>query len=455
MAGIGFELRRVITMGSLAASFNATLSGIMIVAGPWLLTIVTIFVIRQVFQAVHMADEALFQAAAIYCYAVSLSVFSAVHFLFIRLVADLIWVKDERVAAGWLGWFSIAVAGLSIFLGVLALAWMPLPELAHPTLFKLAVVGLFTSVNLLWLAMLFVSLLRQYGRILVVYLVGMVASVGLVAWWGGAWGVGGAVLGFAIGHLAIVGALLTLCWREFPPLWAPAPWSQVFLYVKKCRLLILSGLFFYLGQWIDKMVFWFSRGASIEGSAFHLFPDYDLPVYFAGLTIIPGLVYFVIFLETAFYSALQKFMNSLLADTYSTILKSRFHLMKTMNEELRDQMVFQGIFTAAAAALVFWVFPGLSWPLMILAMIGAFFQLLLMTFLNLMYYLELFPQAFVGAAVFLGGQGVLALGGVFFPALAPGVGFLVSAMAACLVSYLLLSGSIRTVDRAIFIRSSS
>jgi uncharacterized membrane protein len=42
VAGIGFELRKVINKGKLTESFGATLTGIMVVAGPWLMSILTI-----------------------------------------------------------------------------------------------------------------------------------------------------------------------------------------------------------------------------------------------------------------------------------------------------------------------------------------------------------------------------------------------------------------------------
>jgi uncharacterized membrane protein len=47
MAGIGFELRKVITKGGLGSFIKAAFSGVMIVAGPWLLSIVGITLIRQ------------------------------------------------------------------------------------------------------------------------------------------------------------------------------------------------------------------------------------------------------------------------------------------------------------------------------------------------------------------------------------------------------------------------
>jgi uncharacterized membrane protein len=454
MAGIGFELRKVISQGRLSNAFNAAVSGILIVAGPWLLTMLTIFFIRLSFESIHMVRQGLFQAAVIYSYAFSLSLFSAVHFLFTRITADLLWEKKEREAAAWLVYFCVGVVVLaSLIAGVPA--WLvDVDGVRSPGLFRFSLVVLFVAVNLLWVVMLFISLLKHYVKIMVVYLIGMGASVGLVAWWGSLGGAGAAVLGFAAGHLLIVAALLWLSLKEFPPLW-PSRESRrkIGRYARKYALLVLSGLFFYLGQWLDKIVFWFTRGAGVDGSSFKLFDSYDFPVYLAGLTVIPGLVYFVIFSETAFYFSLVKFLNCLAGEPYAVILQARFNLVRTMNHELRDQSLFQACMTGVALLAVLWLFPGPQASLIVLAMVGAFFQLLLLTLLNFLYYFEQFPMAFAGAGVFLAFQLIFAGVGVAWPGFPPGVGYLVSTATAAAVTFALLQHATKSLDRRIFLKA--
>jgi len=449
MAGIGFELRKVISKGRLTNAFNAAVSGILIVAGPWLLTMLTIFFIRLSFDSIRMTHQGLFQAAVIYSYAFSLSLFSAVHFLFTRITADLLWEKKEREAAAWLVYFCVGVAVLACLVATVPASLIGL-GLESAGFFRFSLVVLFVAVNLLWVVMLFISLLKHYVKIMVVYLTGMAAAVGLVVWWGALGGVGGAVLGFAVGHLIIVGALLWLSLREFPPRW-PTREARGNLgrYLRKYGLLVLSGLFFYLGQWVDKIVFWFSRGSGVEGTSFHLFDAYDFPVYLAGLTVIPGLVYFVIFSETAFYFSLIKFLNSLAGEPYSVILQARFNLIRTMNHELRDQTLFQACATGVALLATVWLLPGPQHNLVLL----AFFQLLLLTLLNFLYYFELFPLAFAGAGVFLGCQLLFAVVGLVWSGLPPGAGYLASTTLAAGVTFVLLQRATGSLDRRIFLKA--
>ena len=51
MAGIGFVLQRVIKRGGLAGFFRVALAGTVIVAGPWLLSIIGIILVSKIVSA--------------------------------------------------------------------------------------------------------------------------------------------------------------------------------------------------------------------------------------------------------------------------------------------------------------------------------------------------------------------------------------------------------------------
>ena len=69
MAGIGFELRKAISRGGLGSFLKAAFSGIMIVAGPWIMSIIGITAIQRLMGfAVEEAPEH-FMGVVIYSYA--------------------------------------------------------------------------------------------------------------------------------------------------------------------------------------------------------------------------------------------------------------------------------------------------------------------------------------------------------------------------------------------------
>ena len=96
MAGIGFELQRVLRKGGIGSFVKVALSGIMIVAGPWLLSIVGIFLIGRFADFTLQEGRGLFMGVIIYSYAFSLFIFGGSHYIFTRLLSDLIYLEKNR-----------------------------------------------------------------------------------------------------------------------------------------------------------------------------------------------------------------------------------------------------------------------------------------------------------------------------------------------------------------------
>ncbi len=455
MAGIGFELRRVIGKGGLSRSLGAALSGILIVAGPWLMTILSFFFIRSVFARSLASSADLFQVAVIYSYALSISLFSGFHHHFTRIVADLIWEDRHTEASAWLVRFGLTAAALSVALGGTAMAVAPLYLGGGALAFRIACVVLFTAVNVMWVVMLFVSLLRRYVAILAIFAAGMVASVFLVAAWGGRWGAAGALFGYATGHALTTAGLLALSFSRYPPSAINGAWKFAMGYAYRYRALILSGFLFYLGQWSDKFVFWAFRGSVVAGTPFRLYEAYDVPVYVAGLSIIPGLVYFVIYSETEIYASIRRFLSSLSRDTLVRISEAKNNLGTDLRRELRDQTLFQLTFTFLAMLLVLAMEgDGTRRLVFFVALCGAFAQFTLMTLLNFLYYFELYDRSLAAAAVFFIANGlVFPLVQHFLPVLPPGSGFLCAGAAASAAAWALLLQAVPDMDRRIFLRT--
>jgi polysaccharide biosynthesis protein PelG len=117
MAGIGFELKRVIEKGGILSFLKAAFSGIMIVAGPWLISIVSIYSIGRLIVFLPWVEQQLFIAVVIYSFAFSLILFGGVHFIFTRLMADFIYEKKPQTASSLLIFFSLLVGCISAVIG--------------------------------------------------------------------------------------------------------------------------------------------------------------------------------------------------------------------------------------------------------------------------------------------------------------------------------------------------
>lgn len=445
MAGIGFELRRVIGKGGLSRSVGAALSGMFIVAGPWLMTILAFFFISA---------AGAFQVAVIYAYAFSICLFSALHHHFTRLVADLIWENRHAEASAWLLRVLAFVVAASALIGAAAVAALPLRFGGGEILYRMACVVLFVAVNAMWVVMLYVSLLRRYGAILGVFAAGLTVSVLLVKLWGEG-NPGGALFGYAVGHAFTAAALVALSLGRYPSAPGKADFRLFFAYGRRYVFLILSGAFFYAGQWADKFFFWISRGEAVAGTPFRLFPAYDVPVFAAGLSIVPGLVYFIVYSETEVYASIRRFLGSLTHETLGRIKAAKARLRTDLRRELRDQSLFQLAVSSVALVVVFaTVRDEAARTVYVAALAGAFVQYTLMTLLNFLYYFELYAESMAAALVFLVLNAVaVPLAHTLLPFLPPGVGFFGAGSIAVIAAYRLLLSAVPDMDRRIFLRT--
>ncbi len=488
MAGIGFELKKIVRQGTLASYLQVALSGAMIVAGPWLITILAIGLIQRFYQDVLAEGSNLFLATVVYTYMGSLLLFGGVHYLFSRILSDLLYVRKERQTLSYLGWFLLFVGLLSALVGTF-IGWTIHPYgIKNPYAYRVIAGLFFLFVSLHWLFIVFASLLRWYGRILAIYAGGMGVFVLSSALLSPMWGVAGVLGGFALGNAGILLGLtvLTLKFRRearglvekrgmIHTLWECT--REVGKYLKTQRDLLLTGYFYYLGIWIDKILFWIVRGQPVEGTWFRIFPSYDVLVYYTNLTMIPGLVFFVVFTETGFATILRKFLEGLGRRTYLSILKEKRRLYQESLGNIWDLVLFQGCITLSTALLSYWLIPSSDLPCTVWVLLwGVFFHLLYFVLTSFLFFLEAYRGAMLSAGIFLlvnFSVTLVSIGegrpkGIHFSAstvlqhwaegtgisLPPGSGYLLGSLCATILAALIFLRTLVRIEQRIFSRSA-
>lgn len=455
MAGIGFQLRKIIGRGNLYETIGALVSGVFIVAGPWLISVVAMVILQGAFSREAIADIQVFQAVVVYCYAFSLSLFSALHHHFTRIIADLVWESRHGEAASWMLRFLLLAGVLSLGLAIPAAYFIPLELDRYQNLFKIGMVLLFLFINLLWIIMLFISLLKRYSTILIVFVAGMGLSVLGSPMLASAFGVTGALLGYTAGIVLIDVIFLVIALIRYRPVQLGTSRQLFWKYLLRYSPLITAGFFFYAGQWLDKLYFWFFQGQKVPGIGLFMFPNYDYAVYVAGLSIIPGLVYFVIIAETQIYVDTRHFLYTLTHSPWMRIQEAKQSLLQSLQDELRDQSLLQGFCSLAFAFILFHFGPDtLKSAVMAFALGAAFFQFTLMTILVFLYYFELYRQAMGTALLYFVLNGpVMGLFYELIPNLYPGAGHLIAGSLACLWGFQSLRNSTRRIEKILFMRA--
>lgn len=460
MAGIGFELQRVLRRGGVGSIVQVAFAGVIIVAGPWLLSIIGIFLINRLASVALQEGSRLFVSIVVYSYAWALILFGGFHYLFTRIVADQIYEEKTREAGASLAAFSGSVMVISAAIAWLALRRIDVAYLAQPELFRYSAAALFPVINLLWIMMIFVSMLKRFGGIFAAYFIGMAVSVAGAVVLGEREGLGGAMLGFTAGQLLAALILMSLLLRSYRPSGFRKLPSVVAIYFRRYKFLFLSGLLYFWGIWVDKVVMWVFFGTAPAGSFLRLYDAYDIPVYLTSLTMIPGLVYFVVVLETDFYLKLMRFLRELQGGILPDIQQRKYTLLADMKRGLREQGLFQAVITfalilLAPAVLTLFGVPGVRVTTFRTLLLGVYFHFTFLTLLTFLFYMEFYGKAAAAALIFflVNLAGSLAAAFAGHPEL-QGFGYLAAGIIGSAVSYRILDRQGRKLDRLVLARYS-
>lgn len=455
MAGIGFELQRVLRKGGLGSFVQVALAGAMITAGPWLLSVAGIFLISRVATPLLDGSQRLFLGVVSYSFAFGLMLFGGSHYVFTRVVADLVYEEKKGEAGGALLRFAALTGLAALGVGLVAATGLRPEGGGSAALFRASAVALFVLVNLNWVLMIFASLLRRFARIFLVYLSGMAAAVLGVMGLAPSLGLGGALLGFDLGQLVIVVALSVMSFRGYPP--ARFPFKQLFAAFGKLRFLFLSGTFYYWGIWVDKAVYWMARGEPYPGTFVRTFDAYDIPVFFANLAMIPGLIYFMVITETDFFVRLKVFLRSLQSGTYRAIQERKYRLLKSARKGLNEQALLQGIFTVVLVLggreIAVTLLGGVDVTILRLTFAAVFFHLSYLTLLIYLFYFQVYERSALLALLFfvvnLAGSLLASQGGAIQYAPLP---YLAAGIVSTAAGLHLVEVSARSLDRLLYLR---
>ncbi|MFT5675160.1 MAG: putative membrane protein, partial [Paraglaciecola sp.] len=306
MAGIGFELRKLLKKNTLLSVVEAYGLAGLISSGPWVLSILALLVIGilsigGVFQTEIIVR---FLVLVTYLMAGSLIISGLFQLLLTRFISDLLYAKQEqRVIPNLLGAMLVTTI-LAAGIGGIVLA---LASGIDPAV-KIIILSSLVLLCNQWLILIFMSGIKQYYRIFITMTVSYGLMVVLCLTLPN-YGLLGLMLIFASCQALLTFALLYHIIRDFP---AQRLVMFEFLNYKKVFIsLLFCGLFYNIGVWVDKFVFWTRDETSHQVlSIFRASYIYDLPIFIAYLAIVPGMAVFMLRMETDFARACLKFYDA-------------------------------------------------------------------------------------------------------------------------------------------------
>lgn len=391
MAGIGFELRRLMKRDSYFSLLQAYAYAGIISSGPWILSIIAVLFIGIISLNVVIPPVLIsqFQTAVTYLMAASLILTGFFQLAFTRYSADRIFEKEHYRLIPNMNGVILLVTTVA---GCLAFPFALLLFDAQTILFRILFATTFVVLCNVWIAAILLSGLKAYKSILANFAIGYGVTVVLAVALRFL-NLEGLMLGFLLGQFVLLMGMLLVVYRNYP--------SRKFLefdFLRRGRVrhaLVLTGFFYNLGIWADKLVFWFHpyTGSRVIGPL-RASEVYDLPIFLAYLAILPGMAVFLARMETDFVEYYDKYYDAVReGGTLNHIYDMKDEMVGMAREGIYDIMKIQaiaaiGIFLLGRPLLRLAGIDELIFPLLCVDVAGASFQVVFLAILNIFFYLD-------------------------------------------------------------------
>jgi uncharacterized membrane protein len=236
--------------------------------------------------------------------------------------------------------------------------------------------------------------------------------------------------------------------------------GSIFAFVRSFFLfpaLMLCGLFYNLGMWIDKFLFWWLSASSLQITGnLHAAPDYDLAIYLSLLSIVPGMAVFFLQVETTFSERYHEFFDAVReGGTYRELVSAKHAIVQSLREGFARLIKVQGLTTAVlvvfADHLAGWFHIGfVQTGIFRITLFGALLLIVFLSMLTVLFYFDDRKGALLCSFVFLSANASLSVITLYQNEAWYGFGFVAAAGFALLIAALRVNQRIKELEYRTF-----
>lgn len=431
MAGIGFQLKKIADRGTLTSLLKAYGYSAALSSGPWVISMIVIFLIGFINIYFFNSGENTIKFQIIVTYALMMAsslIFTGfLQLPFTRYVADRVFEgREDRVLPNFFGLLFV-ILFFGFFIAFPLSQWLLYDQ---SEFFITLAISTFLVLSCVWISNILAVSLRFYKYIILAYFIAYLLIL-LLSLLLQPYGIEGLLFSFLAGNVLLLLLLMIAIVKHYP-----SPYFMQFDIFKKENFywtLAIAGLAYNLGVWADKIIFWYHplTGTNVIG---HLNSSmvYDMPIFLAYLSIIPGMAVFFYRLEVEFaeqydlyYSAVRQ------GGVLDQIDRYRNGMIDVVRTSIREILTIQGIFNIGILIISEPLFealkmPKLFLPLFYIDLIGTQIQLGFMSILAFLFYIDRRKEAMILSILFFVGNVLLTFGSIKLGPYFFGYGFAVS-----------------------------
>lgn len=396
MAGIGFTLKKLFQEETFTQRTKAYLYSALVAAGPWIAAVLTVnaLVILSEWIIKENIQRDLFMGTIVYSFVFSQILTAPWQLIITRYISDKLYLKSyDFIKPSSIG--LTKVVGFSNLL--VALLFYHGKDLPVP--YKLMSVMLFVMLSMIWIIMVYLSAVKDYGLISKAYILGggITLALGLaLANYPLPFSEFQAGSNLLFAYLSgITFTLIVLAYTFFGNFKYGNNLQFDFLRIlDRYPSLFMIGLFYTMGLWIDDILMWFSFvGVSIYDTYLYA-PLYDNAIFLAYLTIIPTMVLFIVSIEIEFYDTYKKYYGLVNGKgTYRQILIANKEMRRSLYRQIAYTFEIQALLSVTLILTAPQLFYVLGGPIIVrtifqIAGIGALFNIFVFVIMLVMLYFE-------------------------------------------------------------------
>ncbi len=461
MAGIGIKLNRIFEKNTITTDLVGFAYSSAVTVAPMFVVIGNIILMGYVlgFNDVGYLDRELFSCTVLYTFIFSLLTVSPFNAVLSKYMQDVIYEEryQDILPCYYLG--LVMNMTLSCLLGIPFCLW-------EHFIGGVEVFYVFTgfcayiSLALVFYSMIYLSICKDYQRISVYFLIGMVEAfiLSLILHFLFGWEITISML-FALmtGFFLIAVLEFTTVKRYFME--NSSRYLPVLRYFGKWWQLVAANFFYILGMYIHNFVFWTTDMRIVVVKSFVCNQPYDMATCLAMFTNISATVIFIARVEMYFHEKYKAYSEAVIGGKGADIENTKKRMFRQLAGELMNLVRIQFIISVVVYLLCIIFLPQFGFAGMVMRIypclaVGYFILFLMYSAILFLYYFNDLAGAVMTSVGFCG---ITFLGSVFatrLPEIWFGIGLVLGTFAGWSIAYMRLRWVERNLDTHVFCRGT-
>lgn len=359
MTGIGVRLNKFFGNRSITASLAGVAYGTSLTVAPMVLVIGVLLLLEWIlgFDTLDYYSRELFSCTILYIFIFAMLTASPFNSLLSKYMQDAIFEEryQDILPCYYLGLLMNIV--LSCLLGIPFCLWEHFVG-SVPVAYVFTGFCGFISLVLVFYSQLYLSICKDYGRISLFYLVGLVVTFFLslaLRYWV-KWTITESMLmGFTVGFFLIAVLEYGSVRRYFVA--NSNRFRPVLRYFWLYWQLVAVNFFYTLGLYIHNFVFWTTDLRMVVAKSFVCAQPYDMATCLAVFTNISATVIFIARVEMFFHSRYKAYSESVIGGRLSDIQNNKREVFREISNQLMDLARIQFIISIVVYLILVVVLP--------------------------------------------------------------------------------------------------